>query len=73
MEVSMENILSGYKSKFDRIFAGEDPNLVFNRRDIDENGNVIKVPVDKEFLIRSAKAVFGDSSEIIKKVEEFTF
>lgn len=66
-------ILSGYKNKFDRIFAGEDPNLVFNRRDIDENGNVIKVPVDKKFLIRSAKAVFGDSSEIIKKVEEFTF
>ena len=40
----------------------------------DENGNVIKVPVDKEFLLRSARAVFGNSSEeIIKKVEKLTF
>ena len=70
----MDNIIHEYKNKFDRIFAGEDPNLVFNRRDIDANGNVIKVPVDKEFLLRSAKAVSGKSSEeIIKKVEKLTF
>ena len=69
----MNNIIREYKNKFERIFAGEDPNLVFNRLDIDYNGNVIKVPVDKEFLIRSAGAVFGSSSEIVKKVDEFTF
>ena len=69
----MNNIIREYKNKFERIFAGEDPNLVFNRRDIDENGNVIKVPVDKEFLIRAAGAVFGSSSEIVKKVEKLTF
>ena len=67
------DIIREYKEKFEMIFAGEDPNLVFNRRDIDENGNVIKVPVDKEFLMRAARAVFGSSSEIVKKVEEFTF
>ena len=69
----MNNIIHEYKNKFDRIFNGEDPNLVFNRRDIDENGNVIKVPVDKEFLIRAAGAVFGSSSKIVKKVNELTF
>ena len=70
----MDNIINEYKNKFERIFAGEDPNFVFNRRDVDENGNVIKVPVDKEFLLRSARAVFGNSSEeIIKKVEKLTF
>ena len=69
----MDNIINEYKNKFNRIFNGEDPNLVFNRRDIDENGNVIKVPIDKEFLIRAAGAVFGNSSEIVKKVEEFAF
>ena len=69
----MNNIIHEYKNKFDRIFNGEDPNLVFNRRDIDENGNVIKVPVDKEFLIRAAGAIFGSFSEIVKKVEKLTF
>lgn len=69
----MNYIIHEYKNKFDRIFNGEDPNLVFNRRDIDENGNVIKVPVDTEFLIRAAGAVFGSSSEIVKKVNELTF
>ena len=60
----MNNIINEYKNKFERIFAGEDPNLVFNRRDIDVNGNVIKVPVDKEFLIRAAAgAVFGSSNK----------
>ena len=67
------DIIHEYRIKFERIFAEEDPNLVFNRRDIDANGNVIKVPVDKEFLIRAARAVFGSSSEIVNKVEEFTF
>lgn len=67
------DIIHEYRIKFERIFAGEDPNLVFNRRDIDENGNVIKVPIDKEFLIRAAGAVFGSSSEIVKKVNELTF
>ena len=69
----MNNIINEYKNKFERIFAGEDSNIVFNRRDIDINGNVIKVPVDKEFLIRAAGAVFGSSSEIVKKVNELTF
>jgi len=70
----MDDILEIYKSKFERIFAGEDPNSIFNRRDIDENGNMIKVPVDKEFLLRTARAIFGSSSEeVIKKVEELTF
>lgn len=70
----MDNIINEYKNKFERIFAGEDPNLVFNRRDVDENGNVIKVPIDKEFLLRSARAIFGNSSEeILKKVEKLTF
>ena len=69
----MNNIIHEYKNKFDRIFNEEDPNLVFNRRDIDINGNVIKVPVDKEFLIRAARAVFDSSSEIVKKVNELTF
>ena len=68
------DIIREYKNKFERIFAGEDPDLVFNRRDIDINGNVIKVPVDKEFLLRSTRAVFGNSSEeIVKKVEKLTF
>ena len=69
----MNNIINEYKNKFERIFAGEDSNIVFNRRDIDINGNVIKVPVDKEFLIRAAGAVFGSSSEIVKKVNGLTF
>ena len=69
----MNNIINEYKNKFERIFAGEDPNIVFNRRDIDINGNVIKVLIDKEFLIRAAGAVFGSSSEIVKKIEKLTF
>jgi hypothetical protein len=73
-EEIMEDIIETYKTKFDRIFAGENPNSVFNRRDFDENGNMVKVPVDKEYLLRAARAVFGSSSEeIIKKVEELTF
>ena len=71
----MENIIEFYKKKFERIFAGEDPNSVFNRREFDEDENImVKVPVDKEYLLRAARAVFGSSSEeIIKKVEELTF
>ena len=64
-------IVELYTDKFNKIFAGEDPNLVFNRRDIDKNGNMIKVPVDKKFLLRAAKAVFGETSKIVKKVEKF--
>ena len=37
----MDNIIHEYKAKFERIFSGEDPNLVFNRRDIDENGRTL--------------------------------
>ena len=70
----MNDVLEIYKEKFERIFKGEDPNHVFNRRDVDKNGNMVKVPVTKEYLLRAARAVFGSSSEeIIKKVEELTF